>query len=147
MVKHKKFYLKIQFFYTFKLDDSLTKQCSWILALLLKMLGIILKFYSILYFSDTVVMESEGGSPCHKGNEDAAPVGSYTCHPNTSICLGKNIQWNHWKYTKHCKNTNVCYTRHCRSKNSQAKSNYSQTAFSLKIIFFFFFSHSPTPGD
>jgi len=41
-------------------------------------------------FSDTVVYEGEGGSPCHKGTEDIAPIGSYTCNQNTSICLGKS---------------------------------------------------------
>ena len=54
------------------------------------------KFY-LFFFPDAVVMESEGGSPCHKGTEDVAPIGSFTCNQNTSICLGKISSINNHK--------------------------------------------------
>lgn len=40
-------------------------------------------------FSDEIVYEGEVGSPCFPGPPDAAPMGSYTCDPSTSICLEK----------------------------------------------------------
>ncbi len=36
-----------------------------------------------------MVIEGEFGSPCHPGPARLAPVGSYTCNPNISICLEK----------------------------------------------------------
>ena len=42
------------------------------------------------YFSflDTIIQESDAGSPCHDGTEETAPTGAYTCNQNVSICLG-----------------------------------------------------------
>ena len=34
-------------------------------------------------------MEGESGSPCFPGPINSAPMGSYTCDPDTSICLEK----------------------------------------------------------
>ena len=34
-------------------------------------------------------MESESGAPCHHGTADKAPIGAYTCDPDSSICLEK----------------------------------------------------------
>ena len=42
-----------------------------------------------LYFPAQVVKESEAGNPCHEGLEDTAPIGSFTCNPNVSICIEK----------------------------------------------------------
>ena len=36
-----------------------------------------------------MVKENEAGNPCHEGDEDMAPIGSYTCNPNISICIEK----------------------------------------------------------
>ncbi len=35
-----------------------------------------------------IVQESEAGSPCHEGTHEKAPIGSYTCNANDSICIG-----------------------------------------------------------
>ena len=40
-------------------------------------------------FADEAVIEGEAGSPCFPGPAESAPAGSYTCDPNTSICLEK----------------------------------------------------------
>ena len=37
---------------------------------------------------DTIIQESDAGSPCHDGTEETAPTGAYTCNQNVSICLG-----------------------------------------------------------
>ena len=42
-----------------------------------------------LCFLDSVIQESEAGNPCHSGTEETAPIGSYTCDGNVSICLEK----------------------------------------------------------
>lgn len=34
-------------------------------------------------------MQSSSGNPCHDGTEATAPIGSYTCDHNVSICLEK----------------------------------------------------------
>ena len=39
-------------------------------------------------FLDTIIQESDAGSPCHDGTEETAPTGAYTCNQNVSICLG-----------------------------------------------------------
>ena len=36
-----------------------------------------------------MVQENEAGNPCHEGVEETAPIGSYTCNPNVSICIEK----------------------------------------------------------
>ena len=36
-----------------------------------------------------MVKENEGGNPCHEGLEATAPIGSFTCNPNISICIEK----------------------------------------------------------
>ena len=36
-----------------------------------------------------MVTEGESGNPCHDGTQDKAPIGSYTCEQNHSICLEK----------------------------------------------------------
>lgn len=36
-----------------------------------------------------MVKESEAGNPCHEGLEAMAPIGSFTCNPNVSICIEK----------------------------------------------------------
>lgn len=36
-----------------------------------------------------MVYDGEGGSPCFPGPIEDAPMGSYTCDPETSICLEK----------------------------------------------------------
>ena len=36
-----------------------------------------------------VVKENDAGNPCHEGLEATAPIGSYTCNPNVSICIEK----------------------------------------------------------
>lgn len=38
---------------------------------------------------DEMVFEGEGGSPCFPGPAESAPMGAYTCDPETSICLEK----------------------------------------------------------
>ena len=43
----------------------------------------------LLCFLDSVIQESEAGNPCHSGTEETAPIGSYTCDGNVSICLEK----------------------------------------------------------
>ena len=43
------------------------------------------KYFSCL---DTIIQESDAGSPCHDGTEETAPTGAYTCNQNVSICLG-----------------------------------------------------------
>ena len=43
----------------------------------------------LLCFLDSVIQESEAGNPCHSGTEEIAPIGSYTCDGNVSICLEK----------------------------------------------------------
>ena len=35
------------------------------------------------------VHENEAGNPCHEGLMETAPIGSYTCNPNISICIEK----------------------------------------------------------
>ena len=48
--------------------------------------------YSIVLFSfflAQVVHDSELGNPCHEGLEATAPIGSFTCNPNNSICIEK----------------------------------------------------------
>jgi hypothetical protein len=40
-------------------------------------------------FLAMVVRENDAGNPCHEGLEATAPIGSYTCNPNISICIGK----------------------------------------------------------
>ena len=39
--------------------------------------------------SDEIVAEGEGGAPCFPGTEETAPMGSYVCDPELSICLEK----------------------------------------------------------
>ena len=36
-----------------------------------------------------MVFEGDGGSPCFPGTPESAPMGSFTCDPETSICLEK----------------------------------------------------------
>ena len=36
-----------------------------------------------------MVHDSENGNPCHEGLEATAPIGSFTCNPNNSICIEK----------------------------------------------------------
>lgn len=40
-------------------------------------------------FSEEMVFEGDGGSPCFPGTPESAPMGSFTCDPETSICLEK----------------------------------------------------------
>ena len=40
-------------------------------------------------FSDEIVIEGESGSPCFPGSLDSAPLGSYVCEADSSICLEK----------------------------------------------------------
>ena len=40
------------------------------------------------WYLDTIIQESDAGSPCHDGTEETAPTGAYTCNQNVSICLG-----------------------------------------------------------
>ena len=42
-----------------------------------------------IFIPAQVVKESESGNPCHEGLEATAPIGSYTCNPNVSICIEK----------------------------------------------------------
>ena len=42
-----------------------------------------------LLLSDEIVAEGEGGAPCFPGTEETAPMGSYVCDPELSICLEK----------------------------------------------------------
>jgi hypothetical protein len=41
------------------------------------------------FFLAQVVHDSELGNPCHEGLEATAPIGSFTCNPNNSICIEK----------------------------------------------------------
>ena len=41
------------------------------------------------YFSDTIVTEGDGGAPCFPGPDANAPMGSYVCDPQVSVCLEK----------------------------------------------------------
>ena len=43
----------------------------------------------LFFFAGQVVQENEAGNPCHEGVEETAPIGSYTCNPNVSICIEK----------------------------------------------------------
>ena len=45
--------------------------------------------YFCLYLTAKVVQENEAGNPCHEGLEESAPIGSFTCNPNISICIEK----------------------------------------------------------
>merc|ERR1719362_661927 len=38
---------------------------------------------------EEMVFEGDGGSPCFPGTPESAPMGSFTCDPETSICLEK----------------------------------------------------------
>ena len=40
-------------------------------------------------FAEEMVFEGDGGSPCFPGTPESAPMGSFTCDPETSICLEK----------------------------------------------------------
>ena len=40
-----------------------------------------------IFLTAQVVKQNEAGNPCHEGDEDMAPIGSYTCNPNISMCL------------------------------------------------------------
>ena len=46
------------------------------------------KYNKNFWSSDTIIQESDAGSPCHDGTEETAPTGAYTCNQNVSICLG-----------------------------------------------------------
>ncbi len=39
--------------------------------------------------SEEIVTDGDNGSPCFPAAESKAPMGSYTCDPNISICLEK----------------------------------------------------------
>ena len=39
--------------------------------------------------ADEMIFEGDGGSPCFPGPPDTAPMGSFTCDPETSVCLEK----------------------------------------------------------
>ena len=43
----------------------------------------------LVFFSDQIVKENEGGNPCHEGRAETAPMGSFTCNPNVSLCIEK----------------------------------------------------------
>lgn len=45
--------------------------------------------FSSLPFADTMVFEGEAGSPCFPGPEENAPMGSFSCDAESSICLEK----------------------------------------------------------
>ena len=67
----------------------------------------------VLYFwthADSVIQESESGNPCHTGTEETAPIGSYTCDHNVSICLGKCIviRRRHFKSRRNEHVPNIC---------------------------------------
>ena len=47
------------------------------------------KLIFLLSFLAQVVHDSENGNPCHEGLEATAPIGSFTCNPNNSICIEK----------------------------------------------------------
>ena len=59
---------------------------------------IILSLKINLVFADSVIQESEAGNPCHSGTEETAPIGSYTCDHNVSICLGKRGDMSFFRY-------------------------------------------------
>ena len=42
-----------------------------------------------MFFSDQIVTDGEGGAPCFPGTVETAPMGSYVCDPELSICLEK----------------------------------------------------------
>ena len=45
--------------------------------------------FSLTLFSDIIVTDGEAASPCFPGDAEFAPIGSYTCNPNISVCLEK----------------------------------------------------------
>ena len=47
------------------------------------------KLIFLLSLLAQVVHDSENGNPCHEGLEATAPIGSFTCNPNNSICIEK----------------------------------------------------------
>ena len=56
----------------------------------MKIACLVLKSSKLIYLkfiSAAIVEDGGGAAPCFPGTFEMSPMGSYTCNPNTSVCL------------------------------------------------------------